>query len=146
MSMADTQIDKPIALEGGRKTRKNLTQARQPGGRFWLELDEAWRPGLTGLAQNGHIIVLYWMGRSRRDLVLQRPRHKPSPTGVFALRSPVRPNPVALAVVKVLAIDQQAGRVDIDAIDCLDGTGLVDIKPWLASIDIPPGGAPSGQG
>jgi tRNA (Thr-GGU) A37 N-methylase len=56
---------------------------------------------------------------------------------VFALRSPVRPNPIALAVVRVLGVDQERGLVGIDAIDCLDGTPLIDIKPWLASIDGP---------
>ena len=55
--------------------------------------------------------------------------------GTFALRSPARPNPVALAVVKLLDVDQASGVVRIDAIDCVDGTPLIDLKPWFASID-----------
>jgi tRNA (Thr-GGU) A37 N-methylase len=54
---------------------------------------------------------------------------------VFSLRSPARPNPIALAIVKILGIDQKKGIISIDAIDCLDGTPVLDIKPYLKSID-----------
>jgi len=114
---------------------RNLTQARERGIPATVELDEAWRPGLKGLRNSSHIIVLYWMGEARRDLIVQAPRHRTEPTGVFALRSPARPNPIALATVRLLDIDQSAGRLTIDAIDCLDGTPLVDIKPRIETID-----------
>ena len=114
---------------------KNLVQARERDKSARIELDPLWRQGLTGLEKASHIIVLYWMHEARRDLIVQNPRHKNQPTGTFALRSPVRPNPIALAIVKVLAVDQQTGTIEIDAIDCLDGTPLVDIKPWIGSID-----------
>lgn len=114
---------------------KNLVQARERGKGARLEIGTLWRQGLTGLEKASHIIVLYWMHEARRDLIIQTPRHKNRPTGTFALRSPVRPNPIALAIVKVLAVDQQAGTIEIDAIDCLDGTPLVDVKPWIAAID-----------
>ena len=122
---------------------KNLRQAReraagQAGAGFAVKVDEAFRAGLAGIAKGDRIIVLYWMHRARRDLVVQAPRHAEHPTGVFALRSPVRPNPIAMAVVEVLGIDQRLGVLDIDAIDCINGTPLIDIKPWLASIDVPP--------
>jgi tRNA (adenine37-N6)-methyltransferase len=57
---------------------------------------------------------------------------------VFGLRSPLRPNPIALAVVRLLGIDAATGRIEIDAIDCLDGTPLLDIKPYLPSVDAVP--------
>jgi tRNA-Thr(GGU) m(6)t(6)A37 methyltransferase TsaA len=114
---------------------KNLVQARERGQGARIELNALWRQGLTGLEKTSHIIVLYWMHEARRDLIVQTPRHKSQPTGTFALRSPVRPNPIALAIVKILAVDQLAGIIEIDAIDCLNGTPLVDIKPWIASID-----------
>ena len=114
---------------------KNLVQARERGKGARIELDALWRQGLIGLEKASHIIVLYWMHEARRDLIVQTPRHKNQPTGTFALRSPVRPNPIALATVKILAVDMQDGVIEIDAIDCLDGTPLVDIKPWIASID-----------
>jgi tRNA (adenine37-N6)-methyltransferase len=116
---------------------KNVARARERNEPATLELDPEWRPGLTGLDAGSHAIVLYWMHEARRDLIVQRPRHRTTPTGVFALRSPVRPNPIALATVRLLAVDVPAGRVTIDAIDCVDGTPLIDIKPWIESIDLP---------
>ncbi len=109
---------------------------RDAGQTAAIEVDAAFRPGLDSLALFTHIIVIYWMDRAARHIIIQRPRSMRGPRGVFSLRSPVRPNPIALATVKVLDIDQDAG-LTIDAIDCMDGTPLIDIKPWMESIDAP---------
>ncbi|MCP5082986.1 MAG: tRNA (N6-threonylcarbamoyladenosine(37)-N6)-methyltransferase TrmO [Alphaproteobacteria bacterium] len=114
---------------------KNLVQARERGGQVWLQVDEPWRPGLRGLEAHSHLLVLYWMDRARRDLIMQHPPHRSEAAGTFALRSPARPNPIAVATVQLLALDQGAGVLTIDAIDCLDGTPLLDIKPWMGAID-----------
>ncbi len=114
---------------------RNLAQARSTGKSAQIRLDSFWRQGLNGLDAFSHVIVLYWMHEARRDLIIQSPRHKNKPTGVFALRSPVRPNPIALAIVKILKVDIETGTVEIDAIDCLDGTPVIDIKPWFETID-----------
>ena len=114
---------------------RNLTEARERGQTATIEIDEVWRDGLKGLQDVSHIVALYWMGEARRDLIVQAPRHKPEPTGVFALRSPARPNPIALATVRILDIDPAQGHITIDAIDCRDGTPLLDIKPWIERID-----------
>lgn len=115
---------------------KNLRQARERGKTAIIKLENAFRAGLSGLEEYSHAIVLYWMHEARRDLIVQAPRHRPKPTGVFSLRSPVRPNPVALAVVRILKVDPAAGTVAIDAIDCLDGTPVLDIKPWIDTVDV----------
>jgi tRNA-Thr(GGU) m(6)t(6)A37 methyltransferase TsaA len=115
---------------------KNLRQARERGENAIVEVDMPWRPGLAGLESVSHVILLYWMHEARRDLIVQSPRHRPEPTGVFALRSPVRPNPIALATVRVIKVDIEHGRLTIDGIDCIDGTPLLDIKPWIDSVDI----------
>jgi tRNA-Thr(GGU) m(6)t(6)A37 methyltransferase TsaA len=117
---------------------KNLRQARERGKPATVEIDALWRAGLTGLAGTSHLILMYWMDRARRDLIVQRPRKTSEPIGVFALRSPVRPNPIGLGVVKLLELDVAAGQLMIDAIDCLDGTPLVDIKPYYAATDSVP--------
>jgi tRNA-Thr(GGU) m(6)t(6)A37 methyltransferase TsaA len=117
---------------------KNLRQAREQGSTATVTIDAPYRDGLLGLDGVSHVIVLYWMDRARRDLIVQHPHHAPRPKGVFALRSPVRPNPIALAVVKVLGVDHAAGQIAIDAIDCLDGTPLIDVKPYYASTDAVP--------
>ena len=118
---------------------RNVTRAREAGGgNARIELDPAYAPGLRGLSVGRPVWVLYWMDRARRDLILQSPRHHVEPRGVFTLRSPVRPNPVAMAAVTITALDMQAGVIGIDATDAFDMTPVIDIKPWMGGIDIPP--------
>ena len=119
---------------------RNLREARESGGDFTLEIDLAFRPGLQGLSPGDPVILLYWTSDARRDLVVQSPAHRSGPAGVFALRSPARPNPVAVAVTRITTLDAGAGRVGVEAIDAFDGTALLDIKPFLASVDQPPPG------
>lgn len=117
---------------------KNLREARQRPGDFQLHIDPHWRPGLGDIKPGDVILVLLWMDKARRDLVVQAPRHRPAPRGVFALRSPVRPNPIGLDIVRVSAIDAPAGIIAVDALDCFDGTPILDIKPWMEGADLPP--------
>jgi tRNA-Thr(GGU) m(6)t(6)A37 methyltransferase TsaA len=117
---------------------KNPNEARQRSGNAHVAVDAPYRPALMGLEKFSHAIVLYWMHEARRDLVVQAPRQSGKTHGTFALRSPVRPNPISLSVVRLLGVDAATGRVDIDAIDCLDGTPLLDIKPYRPGIDSVP--------
>ena len=117
---------------------KNLREARERGGKAWLEIDPAWRLGLGGLKPGDAIIVLTWFDRAGRNLVIQAPRHRAEPAGVFSIRSPVRPNPIGLHVVGLVALDPRTGRLDVDALDCLDETPILDIKPWRGGVDVPP--------
>jgi tRNA (Thr-GGU) A37 N-methylase len=112
---------------------KNLREARERAAPARLELDAPWRPGLQGLQPGDPLVVLTWMDRGRRDLVVQAPRHRPEPAGVFALRSPVRPNPIGLHVVWMLAVEAD-GSLVVDVLDCLDGTPLLvwqELRPWV---------------
>jgi len=95
-----------------------------------------WLAALEGLETVTHLVVLYWMDRARRDLVVQAPAHYAERRGTFALRSPVRPNPIAVSVVRLLGIDNN--RLSVVGLDCLDGTPLLDIKPYFASTDSVP--------
>ena len=79
--------------------------------------------------------MLYFMDRARRDLLVQAPRHGER-RGTFALRSPVRPNPIAMSVVRLVGID--GTKLSVVGLDCLDGTPLIDIKPYFASVDSVP--------
>jgi tRNA (adenine37-N6)-methyltransferase len=92
-----------------------------------IVVDERWRAALTGLAAHRRLQVLYWLHRVRRDLVLQLPFRTGQLTGCFALRSPVRPNPIASSIVDLVAIEE--GVVKVRGLDCLDGTPLIDLKP-----------------
>jgi tRNA-Thr(GGU) m(6)t(6)A37 methyltransferase TsaA len=90
-------------------------------------VDDRWRMALTGLDGHRRIQVLYWMQRARRDLVLQTPFSTMRTSGTFALRSPVRPNPIASSIVELVAID--GTTLQVRGLDCLDGTPLIDLKP-----------------
>ncbi len=117
---------------------KNPARARERGEAATLVIDTPFRPGLFGLAGFSHLIVLGWLHQSRRDLIqIKRPGNVDS-TGVFALRSPVRPNPISVAVARILSIDAETGVVAIDAIDLLDGTPIVDLKPYRPGVDAVP--------
>ncbi len=99
-------------------------------------LDPRWAGGLQGLESVTHVVVLYWMDRARRDLVVQSPRHYAERRGTFALRSPVRPNPIAVSVARLVRIEGNA--LHVVGLDCLDGTPLLDLKPYFALTDAVP--------
>ncbi len=92
-----------------------------------LIIDERWHAALEGIKDHKRLQVLYWMDQARRDLVLQAPAHAGKIVGTFALRSPVRPNPIASSVVEMMAVKD--GTILVRGLDCLDGTPLIDIKP-----------------
>ena len=117
---------------------KNVRIARERGEGAAIEIDEPFRLALTGLAAGQGLHVLSWLGDARRDLALQMPKHAEAPRGTFSLRSPVRPNPIGLHLVRITAIDIAAGRIEIDAIDTLDGTAVLDLKPYFESVDLLP--------
>ena len=101
-----------------------------------LEVDERWAPALADVETCSHLWVLYWMDQARRDLVIQAPRHYETARGTFSLRSPVRPNPIAASVVRL--IKRQDRTLSVIGLDCRDGTPLLDIKPYYASLDAEP--------
>lgn len=98
-----------------------------------IEVDEPWAGGLADVETSSHLLVLYWMHQARRDLIQQVPRHYGRPRGTFALRSPVRPNPIAASVVRLVRIE--GARLSVIGLDCLDGTPFLDLKPYFASTD-----------
>jgi tRNA-Thr(GGU) m(6)t(6)A37 methyltransferase TsaA len=101
-----------------------------------VELDPRFRDGLKDVESCSHLVLLYWMDKAPRNLVLQVPGHYGVQHGTFALRSPARPNPIAMSVVKLLGVE--AGKLSVVGADCLDGTPLLDIKPYFASTDSAP--------
>jgi tRNA-Thr(GGU) m(6)t(6)A37 methyltransferase TsaA len=100
-----------------------------------IALDARYAAALDGVAACSHLVILYFMDRARRDLLVQAPRHGDR-SGTFALRSPVRPNPIAMSVVKLVRVE--GTKLSVIGLDCLDGTPLIDIKPYFASVDSVP--------
>ena len=102
-----------------------------------LELKAPYDQGLDGLAAYGTVEVLYWLDRSRRDLVRQSPKSDGTTRGVFALRSPVRPNPIGTSRAALVGIE--GASVLVRGLDCLDGTPLIDLKPDRCAYTPPAG-------
>ncbi len=98
----------------------------------WLELTPLAVQGLKGITAGDELIVLTWLHLAQRDVLQVHPRGDPNRplTGVFATRSPDRPNPVGLHSVSVLEVGEQKLRVA--PLEAIDGTPIVDIKPVLS--------------
>jgi tRNA-Thr(GGU) m(6)t(6)A37 methyltransferase TsaA len=107
--------------------------ARESDAVCTVKVDARWAAALRDIESCTHLLVLYWMHEARRDLVLQVPRHYGKQRGTFALRSPVRPNPIAASVVQLVAVEGPV--LSVVGLDCLDGTPLLDLKPYFASTD-----------
>ena len=102
-------------------------QGRHDGPVCVIEIFEPWGQALEGVAKFERLEVLYWLDRSRRDLVLQSPASNGKIHGAFSLRTPVRPNPIGTSIVVLEKIE--GNRLFVRGLDCLDGTPLLDLKP-----------------
>lgn len=97
----------------------------------WLVIDERFRAALDGVLPDSEVVVVTWLDRADRDALAVHPRgdaERPL-TGVFATRSPDRPNPIGLHEVHVLAVE--GTRVHVRHLEALDGTPVLDLKPVL---------------
>ena len=102
-------------------------QGRPDGPACRIEVFEPWVRALDGLEQYSRIEVLYWLHLSRRDLVRQSPANDGMARGTFALRSPVRPNPIGTSIATFVGLEGPV--LLVRGMDCVDGTPLLDIKP-----------------
>lgn len=104
---------------------KNYSESDRVG---ILEIFPDYAEALEGIAAGQTIVVLFWLHRAARDILKVHPRGDMSRKrrGVFATRSPVRPNPIAISELKVVSI--QGNRLEVSGLDILDGTPIVDIK------------------
>lgn len=125
---------------------KNMNAARETGQGATIEIDAPYRPGLAGLAGASHLVVLSWLQHAPRNLIIQKPRHAADAKGVFALRTPARPNPVGLHIAGIVSLDIEAGIIELDAADVLDTTPVIDIKPYFPSVDAFPHAVTARQG
>lgn len=126
-------ILKPIGL-----VRNNVKQARFGG--FAKEIseiiiDEKFAESLKGIEDYSHIIVVYWMDRIKDYVITHRPQGNPEVpiVGIFACRCPQRPNPIAISTVKLLR--HEGNKLAIEGLDTLDGTPVIDIKPYWPQYD-----------
>ena len=115
-----------------RSTLRSLADAPRQGDEgapdAWLEIEPAFAPALDGLRAGDGLVLITWLDRADRGVLATHPRNDPSLplTGVFATRSPDRPNPLGLHQVTVRAIE--GVRLRIGPIEAIDGTPVVDVK------------------
>jgi tRNA-Thr(GGU) m(6)t(6)A37 methyltransferase TsaA len=99
----------------------------------WIELDLAYAPALKDLAEFERIWVLYHLDRAAAFKPLVVPYLDTVEHGLFATRSPCRPNPIGMSVLRLLSV--RAQRIDVAGVDILDGTPVLDIKPYVPAFD-----------
>jgi tRNA (adenine37-N6)-methyltransferase len=105
-----------------------------------IELDGQYSDGLNALDGFGHVVVLWWAHkyveyRNQIDMVIDLPYAPGTKAGLFATRSPVRPNPVCVSTAEIREISIKKGVIVIDEIDAADGTPVLDIKPYYGTTD-----------
>jgi tRNA-Thr(GGU) m(6)t(6)A37 methyltransferase TsaA len=127
---------RPIGvIQSSLKSRDEApSQGNEGGPEAWIEVDAAVAEGLEGIWVGDEVIVITWFHQSRRDVLKLHPRWDPNNplTGVFATRSPDRPNPLGLHRVMVLEV--VGNRLRVGPIEAIDGTPVVDIKPVLVGV------------
>ena len=133
MNDDDELVLKPIGVvRSSLRSRKDAPRRAADGPPAILEIDEAFAAALEGVHPGVDLIVVTWLHRALRDVLqVHRRRDEALPLiGVFATRSPDRPNPIGIHRITVTAIDS-AVRVHVAALEAIDGTPILDLKPAL---------------
>jgi len=89
--------------------------------------------GLDGLDLNKYLIILYWQDRAERDKLKVIPYGKTEKRGIFSTRAPVRPNPIGFCLIEL--VDMNKNKLIVKWLDALDGSPLLDIKPYWEELD-----------
>ncbi|WAM33989.1 tRNA (N6-threonylcarbamoyladenosine(37)-N6)-methyltransferase TrmO [Caldicellulosiruptor morganii] len=103
----------------------------------YIEIFEKYIEGLKDIEEARYLIVLYWGHQSSREVLTTLTPFSDVPKGVFACRSPNRPNPILLDIAEL--IDIKGNVLVVKGIDAIDGSPVIDIKPYYERIDIPKG-------
>lgn len=103
----------------------------EDGPECTLVIDKQFHDALMGLKIGQRILILYWFASSNRDSLQQKSRRNDRLAGVFALRTPNRPNPIGAAVLTIQSV--RDGRITVNGLDCLNKTLLIDIKPAMTN-------------
>jgi tRNA-Thr(GGU) m(6)t(6)A37 methyltransferase TsaA len=134
MTSVTTYLLRPVGfVRSPLTTRENAPKQGSEGAPpAIVEIDPAFVQALDGIVTGSEVILLTWLHQSDRDTLRVHPRGDPQKPlrGVFATRSPDRPNPIGLHRVRVLEIGE-SGRLRVEPLEAIDGTPVVDIKPVL---------------
>ena len=117
-----------------------IQPSRADGAQGWLELAPEFWPGLKDLEGFSHLLLVTHLHRTGAAQLEVVPFLDTQPRGVFATRAPARPNPIGISVLRILRLE--ADRVHVADLDLLDGTPILDIKPYVPEFDARPGATP----
>lgn len=100
-----------------------------------IVVDEQFTDALNGLDDYSHVIIVYWMDKVKGHVITHRPQGNPEVpiVGIFACRCPQRPNPIAITTVELL--EREGNKIRVKGLDILDGTPVIDIKPYWPVYD-----------
>ena len=117
-----------------------IGRVQRQDGRTFIELEETYVPALKELDRFSHVQVLWWFSRYQDEEYRQIMQSEHAPyeapvLGMFACRSPVRPNPIGLTTAEIVNVDSDKGIVEIVNIDAHDGTPVLDLKPYIPVSD-----------
>lgn len=134
MTPTSDYVLRPIGVVRSRLTARAEAprQGSEGAPEAWVEIDPTFADALVGIAAGDEVLLLTWLHLSDRDVLKVHPRGDPEHplAGVFATRSPDRPNPIGLHRVRVLEVAAPA-RLRVWPLEALDGTPVIDIKPVL---------------
>ena len=102
-----------------------------------IQLEKSYSGALKGIKNYSHVIIVYWMDKVKEQVIVHRPQGNPEVpiVGIFACRCPQRPNPIGITTVKLL--EQKDNQIIVQGLDILDGTPIIDIKPYWPQYDRP---------
>jgi tRNA-Thr(GGU) m(6)t(6)A37 methyltransferase TsaA len=98
-----------------------------------IEIFPEYAPGLKGIEGFSHLILLYYFDRVKEDRLIWKPFLEDEPRGIFAIRSPLRPNHIGFSIVKLKNVEKN--KIIFSEVDMLDNTPLLDIKPYVSHFD-----------
>ncbi|MBS3133310.1 tRNA (N6-threonylcarbamoyladenosine(37)-N6)-methyltransferase TrmO [Candidatus Woesearchaeota archaeon] len=98
-------------------------------------VDEKFTEALKGIDDYSHVIIVYWMDKVGKHVITHRPQGNPEVpiVGIFSCRCPQRPNPIAITTVRLIGHD--GNKIKVKGLDILDGTPVIDIKPYWPQYD-----------
>lgn len=126
-----------------------IGHVRRDNGKTYVDVLPDYVPALKELEHFSHVQVFWWLSEFQDDdyRAITQSEHAPydAPVlGVFACRSPVRPNPIALTTAKIVQVDHEQGRIEIVNIDAYDDTPVIDLKAYIPvsdrveTVEVPP--------
>lgn len=118
---------------GGEQDHQAQPHSDERGGRGTIEIDTDWREALCDLGEFSHLWAIFWIDRALPPRPKVKPYRDTVERGLFSTRSPMRPNPIGLSCLEIVSVVDRF--VHVVGLDILDGTPLLDIKPYIPDYD-----------